>query len=140
MIPIVLAAATAVIGVIGWLWWRGDGELKRGSGEQIRPDEVALTADAFGSAATLLLFGSRQDERTPVVLARLEALIEGRDDVRIAEVDLTSRGDLAGRYAVTRTPSVFVLDGDDRLCARVKGAGSEETLRDALALALPRVV
>jgi hypothetical protein len=136
VIPLVLAVATGVVGITGWLWWRGDGELRRGSGERLRPDEVALPDDAFGPVATMLLFGSQQDERTAVVRDRLTDLIDGLDGVRIAEVDLTARGDLAGRYAVTRTPSVFALDGEGRLRSRVKGAGSVETLRSALDSAL----
>jgi hypothetical protein len=140
VIPLVLAVATAVVGVMGWLWWRGDGELRKGSGERLRPHEVALPDDAFGRVATMLLFGSQQDERTVVVRERLAGLVEGLDGVRIAEVDLTARGDLAGRYAVTRTPSVFALDGDGRLRARIKGAGTAETLRAALDTALPPAV
>jgi hypothetical protein len=136
VIPLVLAVATGVVGVTGWLWWRGDGELRRGSGERLRPSEVALPDDAFGPVATMLLFGSQQDERTGVVRDRLADLIAGLDGVRIAEVDLTARGDLAGRYAVTRTPSVFALDRDGRLRSRVKGTGSAETLRAALDTAL----
>lgn len=137
MIPLVLAAATGIVGVVGWLWWRGDGELRTGSGEQLRPHEVALPEDAFGAVATMLLFGSQQDERTVVVRDRLAGLVDGRDGVVIAEVDLTARGDLAGRYAVTRTPSVFALDADGRLRARVKGAGDLDTLQAALDTALP---
>ena len=136
MIPLVLAVATGVVGVTGWLWWRGDGDLRKGSGERLRPHEVALPEDAFGPVATMLLFGSQQDERTVVVRDRLTDLIDGLEGVRIAEVDLTARGDLAGRYAVTRTPSVFALDGDGRLRSRVKGTGSVETLRAALDTAL----
>lgn len=136
MIPLVLAAATGVIGVIGWLWWRGDGELRRGSGERIRPHDVALPDDAFGPVATMLLFGSRQDERTDSTRIQLEGMIEGLQGVVLAEVDLTTRGDLAGRYAVTRTPSVFALDGQGRLRARVKGAADADTLRAALDTAL----
>lgn len=131
-----LAAATGAIGVVGWWFWRGDGRLSRGSGERIRPDQLALPEEAFGPAGTVLLFGSQQDERTPIVRDRIEGLIDGRGDVRIAEVDLTVRGDLAGRYAVTRTPTVLVLDGERRLRVRVKGLGSEETLRAALDAAL----
>lgn len=138
VIPIVLAAATAVVGVIGWLWWRGDGELRRGSGERILPHDVALPDGAFGSVATLLLFGSQQDGRTDLVRDRLATLTEHRDGVLIAEVDLTRRGDLAGRYAVTRTPSVFALDAEGRLRARVKGAAELDTLTAALDTALPR--
>jgi hypothetical protein len=132
VIPLVLAVAVGVVGVIGWLWWRGDGELRRGSGERIRPDEVALDDDAFGARATLLLFGSQQDERTEQVRERLRALVADREGVVVAEVDLTRRGDLAGRYAVTRTPTVFALDGGGRLLARVKGAADHDTLAAAL--------
>jgi hypothetical protein len=140
VIPLVLAIATAVVGVTGWLWWRGDGVLRTGSGERLRPHEAALPENAFGPVATMLLFGSQQDERTGVVRDRLTELIDGLDGVRIAEVDLTTRGDLAGRWAVTRTPSVFALDGDGRLRARIKGTPDSDTLRAALDTALHRAV
>ncbi|MBW4040509.1 MAG: thioredoxin family protein [Acidobacteria bacterium] len=132
MIPLVLAAATGAIGLIGWFWWRGEGRLTRGSGERIRPREVALPDDAFGLVGTMLLFGSRQDERTDLARVRLEGMIDGIRGVALAEVDLTARGDLAGRYGITRTPSLFALDGQGRLRARVKGAADAETLRAAL--------
>jgi hypothetical protein len=139
VLPLALVlAAVAVAGGIGWLWWRGDGQMRRGSGEVVRARDVALPDDAFGPALTVLLFGSQQDERTATVRVRLERLLEGRPGARLAEVDLTARGDLAGRFAVTRTPSVFVLDGEGRLRARVKGAAESETLRAALATADPR--
>jgi len=136
VLPLVLAAATGLVGVIGWLFWRGDGTLRRGSGERILPRDAALPDDAFGAVATLLLFGSQQDERTALVRQQLGGLIEARDGVVIAEVDLTRRGDLAGRFAVTRTPSVFALDGAGRLRARVTGAADLDTLRHALESAL----
>jgi hypothetical protein len=135
VLALVLVAAAAVAGGIGWLWWRGDGRMQRGSLERVRPAEVALPDDAFGAAATLLLFGSPQDGRTDVVRRRLAALADGRAGVRVAEVDLSARGDLAGRYAVTRTPTVFVLDGRGRLTARVKGAAEPPVLLAALATA-----
>jgi len=136
VIALVIVAAAAVVGLVGWLWWRGDGTLRPGSGERIRASEAALPDDAFGGAATLLLFGSQQDGRTDAVRQRLAALAAEHDGVRVAEVDLTRRGDLAGRWAVTRTPSVFALDGDGRLTARVRGAADAEVLRAALDTAL----
>jgi hypothetical protein len=136
VIPVVLAAAAAVAGGVGWFWWRGDGQLRPGSNERIRPHEAALPDCSFGPLATLLLFGSQQDARTDEVRERLLTIIDGRPGIVIAEVDLTTRGDLAGRYAVTRTPSVFAIDGQGRLRARVKGAGDLDTLRHALDLAL----
>jgi hypothetical protein len=137
VIPLILAAAAGGVGVIGWFFWHGDGQLRPGSGERIRPGDAALPDGAFGPVATLVLFGSQQDERTEAVRTRLRGLIEGRPGVVLAEVDLTLRGDLAGRFAVTRTPSVFALDGDGRLRARVRGAGDLDTLRAALDTALP---
>jgi thioredoxin-like negative regulator of GroEL len=136
VIPLVLAAATGLVGVIGWFFWRGDGRLRRGSGERIRPGDAALADDAIGPVATLVLFGSQQDERTDLVRIQLDGLIEGHAGVLLAEVDLTVRGDLAGRFAVTRTPSVFALDGEGRLRARVTGAADLDTLRAALDTAL----
>ncbi|RIX31212.1 thioredoxin family protein [Amnibacterium setariae] len=136
MIALVAVVAAVVVGLVGWLWWRGDGTVRRGSGEVLRPHEAALSDDAFGSAATLLLFGSQQDERTDAVRRRLLALAIEHPGVAVAEVDLTRRGDLAGRWAVTRTPSVFALDGGGRLRARVLGAASADVLRTALDTAL----
>ena len=133
MIALVVAVAVLAAGAVGWVWWRGDGRMQPGSREVVPPDRVGLPEDAFGAGGTLLLFGSQQDRRTGLVRERLEALIADRPGLRIAEVDLTVRGDVAGPYAVTRTPTVFVLDADRRLLARVKGAAEEDVLRVALA-------
>ncbi|WP_375406390.1 TlpA family protein disulfide reductase [uncultured Amnibacterium sp.] len=137
MIPLVLAAATGLVGIIGWVFWRGDGKLRRGSGERIRPHEAALPDDAFGAAATMLLFGSEQDERTALVRQQLNDMVAGLTGVAVAEVDLTRRGDLAGRFGVTRTPTVFALDDGGRLRARVTGAADLDTLRAALDTVFP---
>lgn len=135
MLPVVALLAAGAAGVVGWTWWRGDGSLRPGSGERIDPADVALPDDAFGERATLLLFTSPRDDRTTPVRRTLLDLA-GSPGVRLAEVDLAARGDLAGRFAVTRTPSVFALDAERRLRARVKGAGSADTLSAALARAL----
>ena len=127
----VLAVLAAV--AVGIAWLRGDGSMKRGSGERIRPAEVVLPEDSFGSRATLLLFTSDHDIRTAEVRRTLEDAAEGIDGVRIAPVDLTRHGDLAGRYAVTLTPTVFVLDGDGLLRFRIKGSARRDDVRTALA-------
>ncbi|MCU1473978.1 MAG: thioredoxin [Amnibacterium sp.] len=116
-----LLAVLAATGV-GIAWRRGDGTTKRGSGERIRPAEVALEDDAFGPRGTLLFFTADHDVRSVAVRDALEQAAAAHPGVRIAAVDLGRRGDLAGRYAVTTLPSVFVLDGDGRLRFRMKGA------------------
>ena len=130
---ITLLAAVLAAVAVGVVWLRGDGSMKRGSGERIRPAEVVLPDEAFGSRGTLLLFTSDHDIRTAEVRRTLEDATDGIDGVRIAPVDLTRHGDLAGRYAVTLTPTVFVLDADGLLRFRIKGSARREDVRSALA-------
>jgi hypothetical protein len=134
LIALLAALAAAVVGVA---WWRGDGSMKRGSGERIRPEEVALPEDAFGARGTLLLFTSDHDTRSPAVRRMLEETVAGRPGLSIASVDLSRRGDLAGRYAVTLTPTVFVLDAEGRLRYRLKGAARRADVQTALTSVAP---
>jgi hypothetical protein len=135
---ITLLAVLAAAGV-GIAWRRGDGTLKRGSGERIRPSEVALPDDAFGSRGTLLLFTSDHDVRSPAMRDLLEHAVTRTSGVRIAPVDLTRRGDLAGRFAVTATPTVFLLDDGGRLRFRIKGVARPDELLGALESVAPSV-
>ncbi|HEV7624360.1 MAG TPA: hypothetical protein VGO26_09495, partial [Amnibacterium sp.] len=66
-----LLAVVAAAGV-GIAWRRGDGTTKRGSGERIRPSEVALADEAFGPHGTLLLFTADHDVRSAEVRRALE--------------------------------------------------------------------
>jgi hypothetical protein len=131
-----LLAVLAAAGV-GVAWHRGDGTTKRGSGERIRPSEVALPDDAFGPRGTLLFFTAEHDVRSADVLRGLEEAAAAVPGVRIAPVDLGRRGDLAGRYAVTTIPTVFVLDGEGRLRFRMKGAARLPDVLAALQSATP---
>jgi hypothetical protein len=134
-VAVLLAVVVGVLitALLGILWQRGEGRLRRGSGERILPGEVALPDGVFGPRGTLLLFTSPLDTRREAARAALDEAAAVSDGVRIAEVDLLARGDLAGRYAVTRTPTTFVLDGDDRLRARIKGVPAVADLMRGLA-------
>lgn len=139
MTVLIVLVALLAAAAVGFAWWRGDGTMKRGSGERIRPDEVDLPDDVFGGVGTLLLFSSDHDIRTPAILSMLEEAAAEHPGVRIARVDLSRRGDLAGRYAVTLTPTVFVLDGEGRLRFRLKGAARRADVATALvSVAAPR--
>ncbi|MDQ1531957.1 MAG: hypothetical protein QOE37_2062 [Microbacteriaceae bacterium] len=135
-LPVLLVvAAIVVVVVVGVTWQRGEGALRKGSGERIRPSEVALPDDAFGRGGTLLLFTSPLDTDGAAARSVLHDAAGRSPGLRVAEVDLGARGDLAGRYAVTRTPTTFVLDEAGRLRARIKGPPELETVRAALAAA-----
>ena len=137
MVAILALLAVLAAAGVGVAWQRGDGTTKRGSGERIRPAEVALPDDAFGSAGTLLLFTAEHDVRSADVRRALEEAASTVPGVRIATVDLGRRGDLAGRYAVTAIPTVFVLDADGRLRFRMKGAARPADVLAALQDATP---
>ena len=133
----ILALLAVLAAGVGVAWQRGDGTTKRGSGERIRPAEVALPDDAFGPAGTLLLFTAEHDVRSADVRRALEEAASTVPGVRIATVDLGRRGDLAGRYAVTAIPTVFVLDADGGLRFRMKGAARLPDVLAALQGATP---
>jgi len=132
----VLVAVVAAV-AIGWLFARGDGTVRRGSWERIRPDQAGLPDDSFGPRGTLLLFTTPLDTRRDAARAVLAASVEREPGVWIAEVDLRARPALTGRFAVTRTPTVFVLDGDRRLRFRMKGVPKRTDLATALASVAP---
>ncbi len=135
IVVVALLAATAV----GLAWRRGDGALRPGTGERIRPAEARLPDDAFGPAATLVFFTSQQEVRSPAVRALLDEIAAQSPGVRVAPVDLTVHGDLAGRFAVTATPTTFVLDSGGRLRFRIKGAARRDDLLAALSSVTPPV-
>lgn len=134
---VIVVVAILAAAAVGLAWRRGDGTLRPGTGERIRPAEAALPDDAFGPVATLLFFTSQQEVRSPAVRALLDDVAAGMPGVRVAPVDLTTRGDLAGRFAVTATPTTFVLDSGGLLRFRIKGAARREDLLTALASVAP---
>jgi hypothetical protein len=106
LLALLAVAAAAGVGVA---WRRGDGTTKRGSGERIRPAEVALDDGAFGSRATLLLFTADHDERSVAVRRLLEEAASASPGGLIAPVDLGRRGALAGRADGTGTRFVLAM-------------------------------
>src|SRR3954447_9723814 len=53
-VAVIVIVAVLAAAVVGLAWRRGDGALRQGTGERIRPSEAALPDDAFGPTATLL--------------------------------------------------------------------------------------
>ncbi len=76
----------------------------------------------FGERATLLQFSSAfcaPCRATRTVLGDVAAMVDG---VRHVEVDAEAKLDLVRRLRVTRTPTVFVLDGSGWIRSRAVGA------------------
>lgn len=140
MIEALLAAAALVVlaTAAGLLWRLLDGRRRRGSGARIRPADVALPAEAFGTAATLLQFSTAWcSTRCPATRRVLGEEAARTPGVRHADVDLTHRPDLASRYGVLQTPTTFVLDPAGVVRSRIGGAPRPAQVAAALADLVP---
>lgn len=74
-----------------------------------------------GKSATLLLFSTEYCGRCPAVrrsLAEIESRTEG---VLNADVDLTDRIDVAAKFNISQTPTVFILNPKGEVTFRVSG-------------------
>ena len=131
-VTIVIVLSTLVVVGIGLAWRNGTGYVRMGNGERIEPHDVRVAGEDFGEEATLLLFTSQQDPMSEPVRTILRKLALQNSGVRVAEVDLTAEGDLAGRYAITRTPSVLGLDKQHRIRAWTKGPADLAVLSEIL--------
>lgn len=135
VLPALLAALALVVvaTALGLVQRAREGRRRRGSGDRIRPADVALETGAFGERATLLQFSTEWCTRCPATARALRSAADGADGVRHAEVDLTDRPDLASRYRVLQTPTTLVLDGAGVVRGRLAGATRPDQARAALA-------
>ena len=134
-----LAAAglVALATVAGLLWQALDGRRRRGSGQRVRPADVALPADAFGARGTLLQFSTAFCTRCPATRRVLGEAAGRTAGIRHAEVDLTERADLASRFQVLQTPTTLVLDARGSVRARFGGAPRPADVTAVLAELVP---
>nr|WP_179435432.1 thioredoxin family protein [Microbacterium pseudoresistens] len=113
--------------------------MRDGRRRRIHPDRaVTVRADdlapaALAPRATLVQFSTEFCTRCPQVrrvLADWTAPIEG---VSAVEIDLTRRTDLASRYGILATPTVFLVDEDGVVRSRFHGIPARTALDEALA-------
>ena len=132
-LPIALAVAAALLAVtvtVGMVLRRRDGRTVAVHGDR-RVDPADLM-HPLGAHATLVQFSTEFCARCPQVRRLLGAVAAERPGVVHAEVDLTSRADLATRYKVLSTPTTLVVDGDGRIRSRFTGAPTRAAVLSAL--------
>jgi thiol-disulfide isomerase/thioredoxin len=114
----VLAAAT----LFGLYRRRVDGNLRArpdGPGSQrLTPSELGV---ALGSRATLVQFSTAFCQPCRAARQILAEVADMVDGVAHVELDAESHLELVRRLDITRTPTVFVLDGDGRIVRRASG-------------------
>ena len=85
-----------------------------------------------GKSATLLLFSTEYCGQCPGVRRSLTQIENGSGGVLQAEVDLTDRLDLAARFNISQTPTVFILNALGELTFRVSGVPKQGLIQQEL--------
>ena len=138
-LPIALvlgAALLAVTLIAGLLLRRRDGRAVVVHGD--RHVDPADLMRPLGSQATLVQFSTEFCARCPQVRRMLGAVADDRPGVVLAEVDLTSRSDLAARYKVLSTPTTLVVDPAGRIHSRFTGVPARADVLAALDATIPQ--
>ncbi len=126
----VVAALLAATVLVGVLLRRGDGRARTVHGD--RHVDPADLMRPLGAEATLVQFSTEFCARCPQVRRLLGSVAAERPGVVHAEIDLTSRADLAARYRVLSTPTTLVVDRHGRVRSRFTGAPTRIDVLGAL--------
>lgn len=132
-LPIALAVAAALLAatvIAGVLLRRHDGRSVTVQGD--RYVDPADLMHPLGARATLVQFSTEFCSRCPQVRRLLGSIAAEREGVAHAEIDLTSRADLAARYKVLSTPTTLVVDQDGRIHFRFSGTPGSAAVLDTL--------
>jgi len=129
----VLVGLVAVATAIGLLWRRSTGRVHEVGDASTVISIAELDADAVaGPGATLLQFSTEvcaPCRATHQVLGDLATQLDG---VCHVDVDVTRRPDLANRYNLLQSPTIFILDGRGVVRARIGGAPRPAEVRAEL--------
>jgi thioredoxin-related protein len=85
-----------------------------------------------GKSATLLLFSTEYCGQCPGVRRSLTQIENGTEGVLQVEVDLTDRLDLAARFQISQTPTIFVLNDKGQVTYRVSGVPKQGLIQQEL--------
>lgn len=95
--------------------------------------DEAVLGRPLGSGATIVQFSSGFCAPCRATRRILEWVVTAHDGVAHVEVDVADRADLAGRFAVTSTPTVVLLDADGVPVLRVVGVPTLAQARSVVA-------
>lgn len=137
-VPIVLGSLLLGSTVLGLLYLRFNGRVRRTAGrEVVRAKELGATA--LGSGATLLQLSTTVCAPCRTAHRVLGTIAKERFSVKHLDIDLTERPDLATRFGVLQTPTILILDARGQVRARIGGAPRPEVVRGELDRILPGV-
>lgn len=125
---LVAAALLALAIVIGFAFRMLDGRRRSGGDLRMRAEDLGET----GAQRTLVQFSTDLCTRCPQVRRLLAGIANERVGVAHVELDLTNRNDLAVRYRVLQTPTVFLVDASGVVLARWSGVPDLRAIHHAL--------
>jgi thiol-disulfide isomerase/thioredoxin len=117
-----LAALVALATVLGLVWQRTQGRVRRATGE-------AAEFAPSGAHVTLLQFSTEVCAPCRATHGVLERIASETDAVAHVDLDITHRPDLAARFTVLQTPTTLILDRDGAIVARIGGAVKPAVVR-----------
>lgn len=130
-------ALVALALIVGVVLRTLDGRRRSGGDLRLRPEDLPRQ---LAPAATFVQFSTEMCARCPQVRRLLTEIAKGYAGVEVAEIDLTTRNDLASRYRILQTPTTFLVDASGVVLSRWGGVPDRRTVVDALATAIPTFV
>ena len=125
----VAAALLVVATVLGLVLRTGDGRRRAGRGLAVRAEDLPAP---LATGATLVQFSTALCARCPQVRRMLTGIAEADPAVTHLDIDLTHRNDLAARYHVLQTPTIFLVDRTGAVVSRWSGVPERTAVVSAL--------
>jgi len=125
ILPVIALVASASLVGLAYRMLRGRGHRVLGRQHidlrRLRPTRNGNLSTELGSQATLLQFSTQYCGQCPGVRRQLSQLESMNSGVSHLEVDITDRINVAARFGITQTPTIFLLNAKSELVYRVGG-------------------
>ncbi|GAC1445738.1 MAG: hypothetical protein NVSMB55_28280 [Mycobacteriales bacterium] len=133
---VVLIAVLAVTSVIGLIWSRRQGRLRKVVGGDSLLPLLATLGEQAGDRATLLQFSSSVCAPCRAARQLLSAVAASEPGVRHVEVDAEGHLDVVRQLNILKTPTILVLDPRGHVVLRAAGLPRREDIHAALGRAV----
>jgi len=133
LLPLLLLIS--LTSVIGLLLRAKKGVIKKGGKLKVSEGEFG---GKYGSRLTILQFSTTFCSECRTAKAIVQDVVKPYKDISYVEVDAESNLDLVREFAVTRTPTTFILDGTGMVIGRAVGLARKSDVLASLAPVLAR--
>jgi thiol-disulfide isomerase/thioredoxin len=125
LLPVIALVSIASAVGIAYRLLRGRGHRVRRKQQidlkRLRATNNGILSTALGKQATLIQFSTQYCGQCPGVRRQLAQLEHRHGGLVHLEVDITERLNVAARFAINQTPTVFLLNSQGELVYRVGG-------------------